>query len=170
MIIKNYALNKRPKSKATARQRLLTAKSKFKVKVEREVEYTAAFNCKNNKKLKLITIICPDEKTDKIKLLEKKLDYEKPLVEKGLNPGSQKMLFPSRKTEQELRIFREIFVDPKEKEFEKVKEKAKFEREQFEMKSYTFKTLKREPIKPVAIKNVELNHSNMLNNSQHSLK
>jgi hypothetical protein len=80
------------------------------------------------------------------------------------------MLFPSRKTEQELRIFREIFVDPKEKEFERVKEKAKIEREQFEMKSYTLKTLKREPIKPVALNNVELNHSNMLNNSQHLLK
>ena len=149
---------------------MLTAKSKFKVRVEREVEYTAAINCKNNKKLKLSTIVCPDEKTDKIKRLEKKLDFERPLIEKGLNPGSQRMLFPSRKTEQELRIFREIFVEPKEKELEKVKERAKQEREEFELKSYTFKTLKREPVKPVAIKNVDLNHSNMLNNSQHLLK
>ena len=44
--IKDLNAKRRPKSKATARPRLLTAKSKFKVRVEREVEYTAAFNCK----------------------------------------------------------------------------------------------------------------------------
>lgn len=64
-------IKKRPKSKVAIRQGLTSAKAKFKVKVERHVEKTAVVNCKNNQKLKLSSIVCPDEKTDKIKRLEK---------------------------------------------------------------------------------------------------
>ena len=55
-------------------------------------------------------------------------------MDKGLVAGSQKSLFPSRKTEQEFTIFKEIFVDPKEKELERLKEKGKVQRENYEEK------------------------------------
>ena len=55
-------------------------------------------------------------------------------MDKGLVAGSQKSLFPSWKTEQEFMIFKEIFVDPKEKELERLKEKGKVQRENYEEK------------------------------------
>jgi hypothetical protein len=99
-----------------------------------------------------------------------RMEYEKPLMDKGFQPGSQKSLFPSRKTEQELMIFKEIFIEPKEKELEKLKDRAKVELEQYEMKISTLGP-KNKPIKPLALsKNVELNHSNMINSSFHKTK
>jgi hypothetical protein len=160
---------KRPKSKAATRQGLTSAKAKFKIKVERKVENTAVVNCKNNKKLKLSSIVCPDEKKNMMRKHER-MEYEKPLMDKGFQPGSQKSLFPSRKTEQELMIFKEIFIEPKEKELEKLKDRAKVELEQYEMKISTLGP-KNKPIKPLALsKNVELNHSNMINSSFHKTK
>jgi tetratricopeptide (TPR) repeat protein len=98
------------------------------------------------------------------------MDFEKPLMDKGLQPGSQKSLFPSRKTEQEMMIFKEIFVEPKEKELEKLKDRAKLEQEQYEMKISALRT-KKKTLKPIGVsKNVDLNHSNMINSSFHNTK
>jgi len=78
-----------------------------------------------------------------MKRLERKLDFEKPLMDKGVQLGSQKSLFPSRRTEQEFMIFKEIFIEPKEKELEKLNERAKIEREQYEKKVLLMKPKKR---------------------------
>lgn len=147
---KNLKIKKRPKSKiGVSRAGLVSAKAKFRVRVERNVDKATVVNCKNNEKLKLSTIACPNEKTDRIKRLERKLEYEKPLMDKGFQPGSQKSLFPSRKTEQEFMIFKEIFIEPKEKELEKLKERAKIEREQYEMKISMLKP-KKKVLKPLS--------------------
>jgi hypothetical protein len=161
----------RPKSKAAGRVELPTEKAKFKVKVERQVDLNSIIKCKNNQKLKLSAIVCPDEKSDRIKRLEKRLDFEKPLMDRGIQPGSQKSLFPSRKTEQELMIFKEIFVEPKEKELEKIKERAKMEKDIYEQKLVTYNSKKKPSPKALKVaKNVDLNHSNMLNSSGHQTK
>jgi len=165
---KTFRVKKRPKSKIVkTRKRLPTAKAKFRVKVERNVDPKTVIFCKNNERLKLSTIACPDERTNRIKRLERKLDYEMPLMDKGLQPGSQKSLFPTRKTEQEFMIFREIFIEPKERELEKLKERAKLEREQYEIKRAMRKPKKRVLKTGKAWKYFELDLKK-LNTNQHN--
>ena len=90
-------------------------------------------------------------------------------MEKDLKPGNSKILFPSRKTEQELMIFKEIFVEPKEKELQKFKQQTDSERRVIEQRMAKL-NFKKKPLEPKPYtKNVELNHSNMVNNSQHDL-
>lgn len=162
---------RRPQSKVTtSRKQLLSSKTKFRVKVDRKIDKTATVNCKNNQKLKLAAVINPDEKTTKIKMLEKQLEFERPLMDKGLNPGSNKILFPSRKTEQELMIFKEIFVEPKEKELQKFKQQTDMERKVIEDRIATLNNKKKVVAQPILSKNVELNHSNMINSSQHMMR
>lgn len=92
-------------------------------------------------------------------------------MDKELNPGSNKMLFPSRKTEQELLIFKEIFVEPKERELQKFKQQTDIERKLIEERIATLNPKKLLISNQQKFsKNTELNHSNMLNTSQHSLR
>eukprot|EP00343_Euplotes_focardii_P005015 CAMPEP_0205815444 /NCGR_PEP_ID=MMETSP0205-20121125/21225_1 /ASSEMBLY_ACC=CAM_ASM_000278 /TAXON_ID=36767 /ORGANISM="Euplotes focardii, Strain TN1" /LENGTH=289 /DNA_ID=CAMNT_0053101783 /DNA_START=209 /DNA_END=1075 /DNA_ORIENTATION=- len=78
-----------------------------------------------------------------------------------MEPGSQKSLFPTRKTEQELMIFKEIFIEPKEKELEKLKERAKEELLQYEMKISAIKP-KKNKLKPLTAKrHIDLDLQNL---------
>lgn len=94
--------------------------------------------------------------------MDSQQEIEKQTLSGGLQPGYQKSLFPSRKAEKEMLMFKEIFVDHKEKELEKLKEKAKLQMEEFESKKLAPVKLKR--------KKGNFKPDDILNSSSHALK
>jgi tetratricopeptide (TPR) repeat protein len=114
--------------------------------VERQVDNAAVVHCKDNKKLKLSSIVCPDNRADKISI-------------------------PITQNRSKFNMFKEIFVEPKEKELIKLKERAQAEREQYELKISTLKPKRKTLLKPIKAGPISnQNSENKLNLSQQELK
>ena len=77
---------------------------------------------------------------------------------------------PTRRIDREFKMFKEIFVAPREMKLEELQKKDHLELLENAFIKKVFKEMKEQKEKVKNFKNVELNHSNMINESQHEIR
>ncbi|CDW79135.1 tpr domain containing protein [Stylonychia lemnae] len=121
----------------------------------------------------LTSIIKPKMTNDEVRRIDKNLSVQKNLIERGVSmPKVIAPFFPNKRSQQNKIIFNEVFVVPKQKELEKLKQ---MQEDHLDLLSNQriiqhARDEKREMERIKQMQNCEVNHSNMLNDSQHALK
>ena len=116
---------------------------------------------------KLSAIIKPKHTAEVMRKEALLAEKKKPLMEKKYAVEEAPKGFPNRRTEQEYLMFKEIFVKPKEQELARVRERDETDLLQNEEFKRSLKEQREEQRRIVNPVNVELNHSNMANESLH---